>query len=166
MDAELSPFRAVGGNVHLRRVKHDSPLLLLQETDTRVLQVGELVSCGSRWTQDSVWNPPISLQGQKARHLSDQARMLDGSLDPDWKPVHVPERPRVRGPIFTEAHAWLTSEIKPGDLVVYNQARVYETFKYDGQDYLIYPGCWLLGVVKDAHLSMNPHLRRYEEMPV
>lgn len=57
-------------------------------------------------------------------------------------------------------------ELQVGDLVVYNQARVFDHFKWhfgiDGEcDVLVYPGYWVLGVVRDGLLVQHPELRTY-----
>lgn len=57
-------------------------------------------------------------------------------------------------------------ELQVGDLVVYNQARVFDHFKWhladSGEtDVLVYPGDWVLGVVRDGILAQHPELRMY-----
>lgn len=112
------PFRAVGHNVHLRRVKDSGSIILsvgeIHGIDDRVLQVAEVVSMGRMWTEG-------------------QYRSL---------------------------------ELQVGDLVVYNQARVSDHFRWHEADILVYPGYWVLGVVRDGALVENPHRRQYEKQPI
>lgn len=57
-------------------------------------------------------------------------------------------------------------DLKLGDIVVYNQARVFDHFRFHASDILVYPGYWILGIVKDGVLVEHPELRRYEKQPV
>lgn len=57
-------------------------------------------------------------------------------------------------------------DLKTGDLVVYNQARVHDHFRWLHEDILVYPGYWVLGIVKDGVLVERPELRRYEKQPI
>lgn len=168
----------MGGNVLLRRVREDSPILLNQQADPGVTQVGEIVGLGDRWTQDSVWNPPVCVAQQKNLHQSrrdylwgkdaDGEEVFDprgGHLDPDWKPTYVPERPRTPGPRFTPAHRASRQAIKVGALVVFINARVYEVFRWETEDLLVYPGNWILGVIEGSYLADHPDARRYAEEP-
>lgn len=150
------PFKAVGSNVILREVKVDVASLLVERKSNSksVLRLGEVQSVGAYWTMNRVWYPPIPQQRRTP--------LLDGSWDADWKPEVIPEKPRLRPPIWTQAHADRFGDIKQGDLVIYNNARVYDTFTWQEQDFLIYPGCWIHAVVVEGHLADNPDLRRYD----
>jgi hypothetical protein len=179
----MIPLRGCGGNVLLRRVYEDTSSLWTLQQDPGVVQIGEIVGLGSRWTQQGKWSPPISIQGQRQRHLdNDNLYLWDkmededgvqevfdplrGHRDPDWKPTHVEERPRVEAPIFSGELERAIAELRPGDLVLFNNARVYEVFKYDGKDILVYPGNWILAVMtNNHHLVRNPSVRRYAPEP-
>ena len=52
-------------------------------------------------------------------------------------------------------------ELKPGDLIVYIQSRVYDVFEWEGEDILVYPGNWIMGVA-DSMTITDAELRRYE----
>lgn len=155
----LPPFRAVGGNVLLRRIREDGPLLLLQETDgRRVLQQAEVVSLGARWTQARRWQPP-GLQAAAGE-------MLDGNRETDFRPPDM-AMPMLVNPVsFGQGHLDVLDEVQAGDLVVYSTARPYDSFKYDGFEYVVYPGNWLYGVVRGTHLADHPEARRYVDSPV
>lgn len=163
------PFRAVGGNVLLRRVRLDGRVLVLQDRQDGVLQVGEIVGLGGRWTQESKWWPPFQRQDrQRAEQLERDGRAMVGEKGVSaWKPMwRYPDSstPRKPEPSFTPMHEKLVAELKVGDLVVFVNSRVYETFKWETEDILVYPGCWLQGIVDGSHL--NEGLRRYEPEPL
>lgn len=165
------PFRAVGGNVLLRRVRMDGKILLLQNRADGILQVGEVLGLGGRWTQDAKWWPPMGQQNkQRAETLEREGRALVGERGvSEWKPMwRYPDSstPRKPSPVFTPMHAGLLDSLKVGDLVVFTNARVYDTFKWENEDILVYPGCWIHGVVTDTHLDNFPSLRRYEPEPL
>jgi hypothetical protein len=159
MTSEL-PFRAVGGNVLLRRVKQDGSILTLEGFDSRVMQLAEVVGLGGRWTQGAQWFPPPPTIDKYRNAILDS-----GSLDPGWRPPDLSNRARPKPPVFTEAHEDLLRDLKVGDLVVYITARVYDHFRYESQDILVYPGNWIQGVVTDFHLADRPEVRRYERQP-
>lgn len=150
----MIPLRACAGNVLLKRTAMDVHRagLVVYNAPTTVLQVGELVGLGGRWTQDQSWFPPIP---QPRRTTLD-----NGSWDPDWKPPDMTFRQRPKPPVFTPEHAAWLSDLKVGDLVIYVQARVYDFFVWEGADILIYPGCWLMGHVIEGTI-LNPDARRY-----
>ncbi len=154
----MIPLRACGGNVLLKKVAldaHRSGLVVFGGKATTVLQVGEVVGLGGRWTQDQPWFPPVPTPRRTT--------LDNGSWDPNWKPPDMTHRLRPKPPIFTEEH-WLRAIhlLQVGDLVVYVQSRVYDFFVWEGKDILIYPGGWLMGVVTEAAIVTHPELRRYE----
>lgn len=157
MQDRVIPLRAVGGNVLLRKVAmdvHRAGLVVYGGKASTVLQVGEVVGLGGRWTQDAQWFPPMPTPRRTT--------LDNGSWDPDWKPPDMTHRARPRPPRFDDAHrAWLET-VKVGDLVVYVQSRVYDFFVWEGEDILVYPGNWLHGVVDDSMLALHPELRRFE----
>lgn len=156
------PLRAVGGNVLLRRVKQDGMILTMEGFDHRTLQLAEVVGLGSRWGQDAKWFPP-RVTIDKYRN----AIMDDGSLDPNWQPPDMSNVARPPPPVFTEGHALAAeNELHVGDLVVYVTSRVYDHFRYEAHDILVYPGNWIMAVVTDGHLVNRPELRRYERQPI
>lgn len=150
------PLKAVGSNVILREVKADVSFLLVEAKaqGKSPYRIGEVQSLGDQWTMDRVWYPPIPQQRRTP--------LLDGSWDKDWKPEVISEKPRLRPPIWTEEHARRVSLVKPGDLVVYINARTYDTFTWNGEDFLLYPGCWLQAVITDTFLANNPDFRRFD----
>lgn len=162
--SEHLPFRAVGGNVLLRRVKQDGMLLTVEGFDSRVLQLAEVVGLGSRWNQDRKWLPPMPTQSKERSRT-----LIDGTQDPDWKPMwRYPDSSTPRPPpvVFTEGHRARIEDLSIGDLVVYVTSRVYDHFQWREHDILVYPGNWLLGVVTETHLAERPELRRYERQPI
>lgn len=159
-------LRAVGGNVLLKKVAadvHRSGLVVYGGKSTTVLQLGEVVGLGGRWTQDRPWFPPIPNP-----HRTPLVEVVNGVMqerwDDNWKPSwKTPDSRTVRPKPaqFNEGHrAWL-EEIKVGDLVVYIQSRVYEFFEWEGEDILVYPGNWIMGVAGDLTIT-EEELRRYE----
>lgn len=56
--------------------------------------------------------------------------------------------------------------LERGALVVFNQARVHDHFRYLHEDILVYPGEWLLGVVTSGFLAENPGERQYDRQPI
>lgn len=158
LKAKDVPFRAVGGNVLLRRVKGDVSLFLVEGRDDRSLQVGEVCGIGSRWTQDKKWWPPMP---RVERGVLD-----NGKPDPTWTPPDLSNVPRCPPPRFGVGHVDALVEIAVGSLVVYNKARIYDTFRWEGEDFLVYPGNWIHGVVEDTYLAENPDVRRYEPTPL
>jgi hypothetical protein len=151
------PLRACGGNVLLKKVamdEHRAGLIIYGGGSPLVLQVGEVVGLGGRWTQDRPWFPPMP--------TPHRTPLDNGKWDPDWKPPDLTDRARPQPASFCASHeAWLT-ELEVGDLVVYVQARVYDHFVWEGHDVLIYPGNWLMGVITGTSLNASPELRRYE----
>lgn len=152
----MIPLRAVGGNVLLKKVAadvHRSGLVVYGGKSTTVLQLGEVVGLGGRWTQDRPWFPPMPTPRRTT--------LDDGSWDPDWKPPDMTNRVRPKPAQFNEGHqSWLDG-LRAGDLVVYIQSRVYDVFEWEGVDLLVYPGNWILGVAGDLSIS-EEELRRYE----
>ncbi len=67
------------------------------------------------------------------------------------------------GPDFEQCAA---IPVEVGDLVVFNQARVHDHFRWGSTDILVYPGEWLGGKIVDGVLVDNPTLREYELNPV
>jgi hypothetical protein len=59
---------------------------------------------------------------------------------------------------FTPMHAGLVSQLTVGSLVIFVNARVYEKFQWETEEILVYPGCWLYGIVE----NWGGHMRRYE----
>jgi hypothetical protein len=162
MRTEL-PIRAVGGNVLLRRVTQDTALILWGRMQTGVVQLGEVVGLGNRWTQRAPWSPPTPQQSKDRN-----GRLDDGRLDPNWRPMwRYPDSstPRRPVPVFTHAHEMDLDDLKVGDLVVYNHARVYDHFPFGEFDIFVYPGCWIYGVVTGLHVN-DPSVRRYEREAV
>ena len=157
------PFRAVGNRVLLRRLRQDTGRLWLQENSgTReVAQLGEVIGLGARWTADAPWVVPMPRQDRR-----DVAPMLDGSADVEWKPEQIEELPRVRPEAIGPTELLALEDVKPGDVVVFINARVLDTFKWGDQDILVYPGNWLLGVVSDTWLANRPEARRYADQPL
>lgn len=153
----MIPLRAVGGNVLLRRVamdEHRASLLILGGKTANVLQLGEVVGLGGRWTQNRPWFPPAP--------VPHRTPLDNGSWDPDWKAPDLTFRARPKPARFDRGHESWLQDLKVGDLVVYIQARVYDVFKHDGHDILVYPGDWIQAVVEDSTLS-DPSRRRYEQ---
>ena len=70
------------------------------------------------------------------------------------------------GTAWKEGGRYEALDLKAGDLIVYNQARVYDHFRWEHEDILVYPGYWVLGIVKDGVLVEHPELRRYEKQPI
>jgi hypothetical protein len=154
---KVIPLRAVGGNVLLRKVAmdvHRGNLIVFVSGQSQVLQVGEIVGLGSRWTQDRPWQPPMP---NVTRGV-----LNDGSPDMSWTPPDLSMRPAVLPPRFSAGHQERLALLKPGDLVVYTQARAYDVFNFMGEDILVYPGCWIHGVVEDASIN-DVSKRRYLE---
>jgi hypothetical protein len=165
LPAESFPLRAVGSNVLLRTVKEDSRVLLLEMKDKGVMRFGEVVGLGSYWTMDLPWFPPIPQQSRaRSEELEREQRRRIGQFGvSDWKPmIMTPDSLTRRKPmgVYTVGHALRAGDVKAGDLVVYNNARVYDTFRHEEDDILVYPGIWLEGVVTDTHLD-NPRVRRF-----
>lgn len=164
-------IRACGGNVLLRRVKQDGGTIIIFDRQPGVLQLGEIIGLGGRWTQDSPWSPPFSQQDKaRADDLEREQRALMGAAPgvSAWKPMwRFPDSstPRPPTPVFTPIHEGLVGHLHVGDLVIFNQARVYEVFKWEGDDILVYPGNWILGVVSGLPMDV-PEVRRYEEEAV
>lgn len=139
----------------LRRVREDSPLLIVQNRQQSVMQLGEVLSLGPRWRQDRPWlaSLPFPTEDKYRSGVLD-----DGTLDPEWKPSDRSiawDRPM-------SSLAEFEGELAVGDLVVFTNARVLDHFTWEGDDILVYPGNWLHGVVTGIHLATNPDLRRYE----
>ena len=76
------------------------------------------------------------------------------------------------GEVLGMGSEWITGklrglELQLRDLVVYNQARVHDHFRWsfgtDGGecDVLVYPGYWVLAILRGGLLVENPHLRTY-----
>jgi hypothetical protein len=152
----MPPFRAVGGNVLLRKVAmdaHRSGLAIYSSGQALIFQIGEVVGLGGRWTQDRPWQPPMPTV---------RRGVLDnGSPDMNWTPPDLSQRPAILPARFDEGHrAWLET-VKVGDLVVYTQARAYDVFTWHDEDFIVYPGCWLHGRVENTSISDHPELRRY-----
>jgi len=151
----MIPLRAIGGNVLLKRVAmdvHRAGLVVYGGKSSTVLQVGEVVGLGGRWTQDRKWFPPMPTPRRTT--------LDDGSWDPNWRPPDLTHRTRPFLPSFSAGHQEWLSSLKVGDLAIYVQSRVYDDFEYDGQRILVYPGNWILGIVDETTLA--PELRRYE----
>lgn len=153
----MIPLRAVGGNVLLRRVAadvHRASLLILGGKSHNVLQIGEVVGLGGRWTQNRPWFPPAP--------IPHRTTLDNGSWDPDWKAPDLTFRARPKPARFDAGHIEWLQDLKVGDLVVYIQARVYDVFQHDGQDILVYPGDFIQAVVEGTSLD-DPKARRYEK---
>ena len=153
----MIPLRACGGNVLLRRVSmdvHRSSLLILGGQSNNVLQMGEVVGLGGRWTQNRPWFPPAP--------TPHRAPLDNGKWDPDWKAPDLTFRARPKPARFDAGHEEWLRDLKVGDLVIYIQARIYDVFQHDGQDIIVYPGDWIQAVVEDSTLS-DPARRRYEK---
>ncbi len=150
------PLRGVGGNVLLRKVAmdvHRGQLVVYNGGQGQILQVGEVVGLGGRWTQNRPWQPPMPAPRRPM--------MPDGSPDMAWKPPDLSRMPQIQPARFDEAHkAWL-EDLKVGDLVVYTQARCYDVFRWEDEDILVMPGDWLHGRVEETSLAEHPELRRY-----
>lgn len=169
--AEEFPFRAVGGNVLLRKIATHSRLILFGYEGPKhqpVHQIGEVIGLGSRWTQDRAWFPPMPNQ-DKARMARLGGPGSPDMHDPDWKPAwKTPDSRTVRTPMaaFTPMHAERATEIQVGDLVVYATPRVYDMFTWHDEVILVYPGNWLVGHVTHAHLVDHPEERPYDSVHV
>lgn len=59
-----------------------------------------------------------------------------------------------------------TVRLEAGELAVFNQARVHDHFRYLHEDILVYPGEWLLGLVRDTFLAEHPNHRQYDRQPI
>lgn len=153
------PLRALGGNVLLRKVKQDGTILTLEGFDHRVLQLAEVVGLGGRWTEDKPWSPPMPMHDKHRNGIMD-----DGTLDPNWRPPDLSGAPRRPCPVFTPMHAERLRDLKVGDLVVYISSRVYDHFRWESFDILVYPGNWIVALVEDSHLTRER--RRYERQAV
>jgi hypothetical protein len=165
------PLRAIGGNVLLRRLKEDHRVFLNETKNKGVLQLGEVVGLGSRWTQDAPWFPPIPQQDRaRSERLEREQRALVGEAPgvTPWKPmIRTPDSltRRKPPPQFSLGHKLALGDINIGDLVYYSTPRIYDHFEYEGDDIIIYPGCWLYGVVTDTYLA-DPTVRRTERVDV
>ncbi len=149
------PIRAVGGNVLLRKVAmdvHRSGLVVYGAGNGLVLQVGEVVGLGGRWTQDRPWQPPMP---------NVQPDYINGRIDPNWKPPDLSRRPEILPARFAAGHQDWLETVKVGDLVVFTQARAYDVFQFENEDIIVYPGCWLHGRVEETSMADHPELRRY-----
>ena len=158
--AEDFPFRAVGNRVLMRRVKlDDTQLLLFQERQSAVIQVGEILSVGPRWRSDTPWLASLPWPTQAKGRSSE---LDDGTLDKDFAPMirtaDLPSRPLDTDKQIPEL--WCT--IMTGDLVLFTNARILDTFAWEGDDILVYPGNWIHGVVTETYLARSPGARRYE----
>lgn len=170
--AKNYPIRPVGGNVLLRRVLNtevqSSLLKLVGGKDGRVLQIGEVLGLGSRWTQDAEWWPPMPVENRaRAQEIERNQMRQDGIDGPlaDWKPMwKTPDSftRRKKPPAFTFGHKLALSELQVGDLVVYNAARAYDTFEFEGDVCIVYPGNWIYAIVDQAKLVEQPELREYD----
>jgi hypothetical protein len=129
-------LRATGTKVLLRRVKSAASFLFYEDRTPGVLQVGEIISLGPRWTADVIWRPP-----------------MPGATE------------RPKGVVWTHGHEAILQEVKEGDLVVFNMARVLDHFCHEGADILVYPGNWILGVLDKTCIPPKPH-RFYERHTV
>jgi hypothetical protein len=151
------PFRACAGNVLLLKVAmdaHQSGLIIYGGGSPSVLQVGEIVGLGGRWSQDRPWFPPMP--------TPHRTPLDNGKWDDSWKPPDMTDRARAKPALFDAAHAAWLDELSVGDLIVYVQSRVYDHFEWEGRDVLVYPGNWVYGAITGTSLNANPHLRRYE----
>jgi hypothetical protein len=149
------PLRALGGNVLLRKVAMDvhlGQLVIFNAGGGKVLQVGEVVGLGGRWTQDRPWQPPMP--------AIRPVLMEDGSVDPNWKPPDLSRMPQIQPARFDQRHIERLDTLKVGDLVVYTQARAYDVFNWKGEDILVYPGNWIHGRVEESSIN-DPSKRRY-----
>lgn len=165
------PFKPIGGNVLLRRVKDDVRTFLVEGRDNRVLQVGEMIGLGNRWTEDAQWWPPVPVPRRtdafteiKDEYGNGTGRYREG-WDPDWKPPDMSQklpRPAAR---FGLGHERLLSDLKVGDLVVYTSARIYDVFAWENEDILLYPGNFIHAVIERSHLADHPEARRYDVEP-
>lgn len=168
------PIRAVGGNVLLRRVQnadaYSSILKLVGGKDGRVLQIGEVLGVGSRWTQDSQWSPPIPNQDRaRSESLEREGRALVGERPgvSEWNPMRRfadSSTYRPLPPAFSLGHKLALADVQPGDLVVYNAARIYDYFEFEGDNVLLYPGNWIYGVVEQTNIAEQPELREYDRV--
>lgn len=110
-----------------------------------------------RPTKDRVLLKRVQDRGSIILHVGEQIGITDRVLQ-------VAELV-AKGPDFKP-------DVDVGALVVYNQARVYDHFKWgtdgNGQtgDVLVYPGDHLLGVVTETFLADHPEERRYELQPL
>lgn len=171
ISANEYPIRAVGGNVLLRKIAHADVvtfLKLIGGRDGRVLQVGEVLGLGSRWTQERQWFPPFAEQNKaRSEELERSQRALLGERGVSaWKPmIRTPDSMTARLPMaaFTMSHKLELSQLAPGDLVIYNQARIFETFPFQGDDVILYPGNWIYAIVEEANLTERPELREYDQ---
>lgn len=153
---QMPPLRAVGGNVLIRKVAldiHRGDLVGFAGTTNTILQIGEIVGLGGRWSQWRPWQPPVPA----IRPIL----MPDGSQDPNWRPPDLSMRPAILPGRFDEGHIEWLSQLKVGDLVVFTQARAYDTFRWNDEDIIVFPGCWLHGIVEDTAIADHPELRRY-----
>jgi len=119
----------------------------------------------------SVLAEPVPLRPTKQRVLLRRVE-LRGSII-----LHVGEQYGVTDRVLQIAELIAKGpDFKPdvavGALVVYNQARVFDHFRWgsDGDggkaDILVYPGEHLLGVVTETFLADHPEERRYELQPL
>ena len=153
---EPVPLRGIGGNVLLRKVSmdvHRGQLIVYNTMQGNILQVGEIVGLGGRWTQNQPWQPPMP--------TPKRTLMPDGSPDPIWKPPDLSRVPQRQPARFQAGHEGWLEDLKVGDLVVYTLARCYDVFPWNGEDILVYPGEWLHGRVEDVSVADDPSLRRY-----
>jgi hypothetical protein len=151
------PLRAVGGNVLMRKVAmdvHRAGLVVYGGKSSTVLQVGEIVGLGGRWTQDRPWFPPPP--------IPKRTPLGNGSWDPDWKAPDLTFRARPLPARFDAAHQEWLSTLKVGDLVIYVQSRAYDVFVWEGEDIIVYPGNWIHGLVDETSIALYPELRRFE----
>ena len=150
------PLRAVGGNVLLRRVANDvyrGDLVVMTSGNGQILQIGEIIGLGGRWTQDRPWQPPMPA----VRPIL----LEDGSVDPNWKPPDLSRMPQIQHATFDERHRERLDTLKVGDLVIFTQARAYDVFQWLGADIVVYPGNWLHGKLEEGAIVAIPGLRRY-----
>ncbi len=80
-----------------------------------------------------------------------------------WK---YPDSSTKRAPLpsFTPMHADFLPQLTVGALVIFVNARVYEAFHWETEEILVYPGCWLYGIIENWQESAVG--RRYERSPL
>jgi hypothetical protein len=113
---------------------------------------------------------PLPLRALKKRLLLKRVTLRTGLI------VHAREQYGVTdlvgqlaevmaiGPDFVQD--WNGDVIAVGDLVVFNQARVHDHFRWGQHDILVYPGEWLCGKITTGVLVDDPSLREYERQPL
>lgn len=149
-------LRAVGGNVLLVKVasdEHTGLIYGLAGASNQVMQIGEVVGLGGRWTQGGPWQPPIPVVRRTT--------LDNGGWDKDWRPPDLSHAPRRQPAVFGEAHLASLDTVKVGSLVVFTQSRAYDVFRWEGRDIIVFPGQWLHGVLEGVPIAERPELRRY-----